>query len=220
MSMFLTENSVYTIMGSMHLSKTIFLIRHGTTEFNQKSLMQGRLDNTINQTGREEVERLAAYLKNEPFDLIFHSPMKRALQTAEIVNSRHQVPLSPVEEFVEIDLGDWEGKPYPETFVKEQDFHHRWLLDPDLPLPGGESFQQVADRVKPGVARILDTDFTTCAIVGHATVNRGILAALLGLSAQPARYFRMKNGAYSKLLIYETTLGRHTIVDSWNRSEF
>lgn len=200
----------------MNLVKTIFLVRHGMTAYNEDDLLQGRIDLPLSEKGKKEAEFLSEALKDVRFDIIFHSPLKRAIQTAEIVNKNHNLELQGIECFSEIDMGDWEGQNYTELIEKNKEFHRAWFKDPEVKIPGGESFIQVYARVKPGVAEILACDYPCILIAGHAAVNRGIMGNLLKMRPGPARLFRMRNGAYSKLLVYENGGDFRTIVDSWN----
>ncbi|MCK4762201.1 MAG: histidine phosphatase family protein [Candidatus Aminicenantes bacterium] len=203
----------------MNLIKTIFLVRHGKTAYNDDDLLQGSIDLPISESGKKEAELLAQELQNEKFDVFFHSPLKRALQTAEIVNKHHKKPFKEIPCFSEIEVGQWEGLNYFDMIANNNEIFLAWLQDPTVEIPGGESLCQVFERVKPGVQEILASPFSHILIAAHAAVNRGILAALLNIKPEPARMFRMKNGAYSKFLVYES--GRHmfTVVESWNNNK-
>jgi broad specificity phosphatase PhoE len=204
----------------MKAEKTIFLVRHGTTAYNQADLLQGQIDNPLNDRGIEECRKLAGALKSEPIDIVFHSPLQRARQTAEILNETHGREFVSIDCFREIDLGDWEGQVFSRVIEENRDFYHQWLADPAMAIPGGESFLQVFQRVKPGVEQILDSPHATVVIVGHATVNRCILAHLLNLDPAPARLFRMRNASYSKLLVYRNPRRRYAVVESWNNTSY
>jgi len=200
----------------MNLKKTLYLVRHGTTTYNEEDLLQGRIDLPLSDRGRKEAALLSETLKHEKIDVIFHSPLKRAKQTAETVNQYHNLGLKEIPCFTEIDMGDWEGLDYYDLIKKNKEFYGTWFLDPERSIPGGESFCQVYARVKPGVEEVLACKGKNIMIAGHAAVNRGILGNLLNMKPQPARLFRMRNAAYSKLLIYEVGEHFRTVVDSWN----
>lgn len=203
----------------MEAAKTIFLVRHGTTEYNEVDLLQGRLDNPLNKRGIKEAELLSVQLRKEKFDVFFHSPLNRTRQTAEILNKFHQLECITMDCFTEIDLGDWEGQKYQQVIEKNRPFYQRWMSDPTIPIPGGESFIEVFERVRPGVEKILNSPFRKILVVGHATVNRGILGNLLGMDPSIAGLFRMKNAAYSKLLVFKNPLRHYVIVESWNNTD-
>lgn len=198
------------------IKKRILLVRHGTTAYNEGDRLQGRIDNPLSEKGRDEVERLAARLKDEPIDAFFTSPLCRALETASIINRHHSRPLTIVDEFSEIDLGDWEGQNY--TMVREQfpAIHQRWISDPDFPVPGGESFSEVCARTRSGLEKALQNGQQNILIAGHASVNRAILANLMELTPAQARVFRTGNAALSRLLLMENDRRRWAVVDFWN----
>lgn len=213
----MTARAGCTIIQPMEaIKKKILLVRHGTTEYNETDRLQGRIDNPLNGKGRGEVERLAARLKNEPIDAIFSSPLKRALETAAIINHGRCRPLTIVSEFSEIDLGDWEGLIYSRVREQFPDIHQRWISDADFPVPGGESFSAVCARTLTGLEKILQSGQQNILITGHASVNRAILGNLLQLSPAQARLFRTGNASLSQLLLMENSRRRWTLVDFWN----
>ena len=64
----------------------IFVMRHGTTVWNEKGITQGRSNNRLSSNGIEMVEQVAKEFKNVNFDVIFCSPLMRTVQTAKIMN--------------------------------------------------------------------------------------------------------------------------------------
>lgn len=198
------------------LVKTIYLVRHGATDYNDQDLFQGVLDNSLSEKGKQESEKLAQRLKDETIDIIFHSPLTRARQTAEIINQYHQVELHQVDGFIEMDMGDWEGLNFFQVVKEQGEIYHRLVSDPDAKIPGGESFDQVFKRVKPGVDKVMAFKEKSILISAHAMVNRAILGHLLGLESIKARKFRMDNCAFSRLLKYRTLEGENIVVDIWN----
>jgi broad specificity phosphatase PhoE len=199
-----------------HLKKTILLVRHGTTAFNETDHLQGLIDNPLSSRGRDEAARLAARLKDVGLDAVFSSPLRRAVETAAIINGFHDLPVTLVPEFSEIDLGEWEGRLYSEVRAQFPEVHQRWLSDPDFPVPGGESFSAVCARTKPGLERILKTDRKHILIIGHASVNRAILGNLLQLDPAAARHFRTGNTGLARLLLMENPPRQWAAVDFWN----
>ncbi len=204
----------------MKLIKEIFLVRHGSTDFNDNDLLQGRIDNKLNDKGIKEVNKLSEELKKNDFEVIFHSPLLRAKQTAEIISEFHNAEFIEIKEFIEIDLGDWEGFKYHEVIEKDIDFHSKWMLNPEIKIPGGESYIDVYERVINGVNKVLKSKYSRILIVAHAAVNRSILAGIMKMNPHTSRYFRMKNAAYSKFLVYENNYDTYAVVESWNNYKF
>jgi broad specificity phosphatase PhoE len=211
-------NGCTIMLITMKIEKTIILVRHASTSHNENSLWQGRSDYSLNEKGRQQAERLSMFLKNEAFEIIFHSPMKRAIQTAEIIGKNHHAEYRVVEGFAEMDVGGFDGKKHQDIFENHPEIYRNWVLDMDTPIPGGESFNDVFERVKPGVEEIMECPGQNILVVGHSMVNRAILGHLLKMNPIPARKFRMDNGAFSKILIYDTPHGKHITVDSWNNT--
>lgn len=88
----------------------IFFIRHGETNWNKDHLFQGKTNIPLNSNGIKQAEKLSNSLKNEKIDIIFSSPLDRALQTANIINEHHHAPIYIDEQILERSLGELEGQ--------------------------------------------------------------------------------------------------------------
>ncbi|WP_156289900.1 histidine phosphatase family protein [Oceanobacillus salinisoli] len=117
---------------------SICFIRHGETDWNAVGRLQGRTDIPLNNKGRKQAKQCGAYLHKQKFDVVITSPLKRAKETAEIINDYLQLPLIEMNEFIERSFGDAEGMTYEERLEKYQDenlpnqeeqavLHHRIL---------------------------------------------------------------------------------------------
>lgn len=99
----------------------IYLTRHGQTEWNVLKKIQGKVDIELNENGKEQAKQIGEKLKNTKIDLIICSPLKRAKETAEIINSYLNVPIIFDERISERSFGEFEGMNI-ETF----DFNDLW----------------------------------------------------------------------------------------------
>lgn len=97
----------------------LILIRHGQTDMNKDQLYYGRLDVPINETGKEQAEDTRKNLVELEidYDKIYSSPMKRAYETAEIVNYKN-LEIEKDDELREMDFGIFEGLSYKEIIKK------------------------------------------------------------------------------------------------------
>ena len=88
----------------------IFIVRHGQTELNKRNLLQGRSDYPLNDIGMRQAEDAASWFKEKGivFDRVYSSPLKRALQTAEILTGG-RAPVIADERLLEMDYGKYEG---------------------------------------------------------------------------------------------------------------
>ena len=88
----------------------IYFVRHGQTNYNKKHLIQGTVNSCLNKTGIEQANNHAENLKEIKFDYIFCSPLKRTIQTAEIINQYHHLPILLDYRLIETYMGDLQGK--------------------------------------------------------------------------------------------------------------
>ena len=87
----------------------LILVRHGETDWNRHGRYQGHADPPLNEAGREQSRELAASLENLELDVIDTSDLRRATETAEIIQSGRDVPVLPERGLREIDVGSWSG---------------------------------------------------------------------------------------------------------------
>ena len=90
----------------------IYVVRHGHTNWNNKKITMGRKDIPLNELGIEEAYNTSKMLEDCTFDLIICSPLKRAKQTASIINKNRNNKIIFDNRIMERNLGDLEGKPY------------------------------------------------------------------------------------------------------------
>ena len=100
---------------------SIYITRHGQTNWNIERRFQGRTDNKLNENGINQAHEVAEKLANEPLDLIICSPLIRAIQTAEIINKKRGIPILFYETLLERDYGELEG-----CYLKDFDFKNIW----------------------------------------------------------------------------------------------
>lgn len=93
------------------------LVRHGETDMNRDNLYFGRLDPPLNDTGRNQAKSCYEVLSNIDYDKIYSSDLKRAYETAEIVNHKN-LPIEVSKEIRELDFGIFEGLTYEEILKK------------------------------------------------------------------------------------------------------
>ena len=151
----------------------LYIIRHGQTELNTRGVLQGRSDYPLNASGVRQAQEAAEKLKGISFDAVYTSPLRRAVQTAEIVAPDCK-PI-PDERLIEMDYGPYEGMslrdPAPEVLHFFRDFAHN-------PAPEGmEPLSQVVERA----AAFLDARCRTdgkLLISTHAIAMKGLLEVL------------------------------------------
>lgn len=178
---------------------TVVLTRHGSTPRSdpEQHLGQG-IDIELSEAGRAAARALAERLGGIAFDRIVSSPLRRATETAALVAGGRQVETDA--RLAEMDYGTWEGLTYEEINARDPEYRRRWEGDPAaLACPGGESGNDVADRVRSILADALaridargrgaEPEGGQVLVVAHSTLNRILLAIVLGV---PGRDYRRR----------------------------
>ena len=89
---------------------TIYLTRHGETEWNEKKLIQGHTDIPLNTKGKEQAKLLGKQLKDIDFDVVFSSDLLRAANSAEIIIKEKEMTVIKIKALRERFFGRFEGK--------------------------------------------------------------------------------------------------------------
>lgn len=170
---------------------TIYLVRHGETDWNLKRLIQGQTDNPLNQTGIKQAEDLRTRLGNIKFDAFFSSDLMRAKQTAEIVALNHKLIVQTTKALRERRYGNFEG----EGFQKLNEFYDQIEeVMKNGKVTQEEMYKQKGMETDEEVAARLMTFFRETAVAnpgkiifmgGHGGAMRIILSKLSGKVYRP-----------------------------------
>jgi broad specificity phosphatase PhoE len=162
--------------------RVVLLLRHGDSRQDQLKRYVGHTDTVLNERGRVQAERLRQELTEFPFSGFYCSTLQRSLETARIVAGKRSDDVIPLPHLREIFMGLWDGQPMEEVRSSFPEEYRRRGEDPALhAAPGGESFTDLQRRVIPAFDDILRDSEGPILIVGHAGVNRVLLAHLLGM---------------------------------------
>ncbi|MBR0794782.1 histidine phosphatase family protein [Bradyrhizobium jicamae] len=99
-------------------SRSFLCLRHGTTDWNRQGRFQGRTDNLLNTDGIAQARAAASRLAGVPVGVIVASPLRRAVQTAEIVGAALSLPVAIDAGIIECDFGSLEGQSIRDTMRK------------------------------------------------------------------------------------------------------
>ena len=162
------------------MKTTLLLIRHGQTPWNTLGKVQGCTNINLAKEGKEQAILLKNQLKGQ-FDVIYTSPLRRALETAQII--AEPTALSPIiiEDLKEINFGTWEGMTFPQIKEQYPEAFYNWQTDKLIgPLLDGEgSIKNVSLRAKNCISHLVQQhEGKTIAVVSHGGY---IKAALIGL---------------------------------------
>jgi broad specificity phosphatase PhoE len=124
---------------------TILLARHGETDWNREGRFQGHADPPLNETGRAQAAELAAELEGVELAAVYSSPLRRAVETAEVVAAEHGLEPVAVDALREVDVGSWQGLTREEIEAGFPEQFARWL-DYDQGWEDGESYEGMGRR--------------------------------------------------------------------------
>ena len=167
--------------------RTIYLIRHGQTEWNLEKRLQGSKDSPLTERGRRQAEAVSSSLKGDPPALLFASPLGRAKKTAEILAKGYGMTVTVDGRLVELSAGLAEGLTFSDIDARWPDLRARRDRDKwHVPWPDGECYRDVDARLAAFVNETLapvlqEPDAGPIGIVGHETMNMILLGRLLDL---------------------------------------
>lgn len=122
----------------------VFHVEHGETDNDSKHLASGLTDPPLNSRGKSQAKASAMKLKDKGIAKIYHSPLKRAAETAHIIAGHLGVKAEPREDLKPLHIGNLAGK--PESTVKG--YLEFFAKRPQLALPKGEKFGEWYNRIK------------------------------------------------------------------------
>lgn len=159
---------------------TIYLTRHGETEWNIAQKLQGWLDSPLTEKGKRNARELGARLKDIEFQTVYSSPSERSLCTARLMMQGRTCPFVIEEDLKEIHFGDWEGQNrqvvsenYPQAYFNFWNAPHLYTSET------GENFFQLKRRVLALLEELKSRHETgNVLIVTHTVVIKLLLASV------------------------------------------
>ncbi len=182
---------------------TLYLIRHGETDFNATGRIQGWLDVPLNALGEEQAALVAERFRNKPVAALYSSSLLRALQTAQAIAQVCGVAPQPDPRLREYNMGDWSGLTGEEVAammsVTVSNFHEQWAQR-ELAIPNGETAEEVRHRVRDFLRDLLHKHADGNVIaVSHGGTLGALLSEVLGLPISRRHPFRFYNTSITKL---------------------
>jgi broad specificity phosphatase PhoE len=149
----------------------LYLIRHGENKANlTKEFSYKKVDYPLTEKGILQAEQTAEYIKNIGFNCIYSSPMKRAIETASIIEKQINKPICILEQFREVNVGNLEDlPPTKENWSVFLNIVDQWIIGRhEISFPDGENCTELSNRFIHGMKEIIDnkTDGNIL-VVGH-----------------------------------------------------
>ena len=194
----------------------VLAIRHGETDWNADSRIQGQIDIGLNDIGRWQADRMAQSLAGEAFDALYSSDLSRARATAEALAGVAGVAVRPDAGLRERGFGVFEGRSYREIEQELPEQAARWRRrEPDFGAEGGETLAGFYDRAIASATRLAaQHPGQSIVLVTHGGVLDCLYRAATRIALQAPRTWTLGNTSLNRLLYTE---GGFTLV-GWGDS--
>jgi broad specificity phosphatase PhoE len=160
----------------------LILARHGETVWNVEKIYRGRTDVNLDEVGIKQAELLGKYLSNWGLEAVYSSPLRRALDMANIIDRYQKIGVHIAEGLIDFDYGEWQSLPEQEVKRLYPALHNEWHSNPHkVKMPGGESLEDVRRRATKVVNDVFSKYQGSVVLVAHRVVNKVLICSLLGL---------------------------------------
>ena len=156
---------------------TIYLTRHGLTEWNVNRRMQGWGNGELTEKGVNDAKALGKRLANVPIDKVYSSSSKRAYETAQYIIGDREISLIQMDDLREMNFGDWDGRIREEVEAEyPEDFKIFWETPHLYDRNSGETFEHVRKRAIRALEHIIEENKEgTVLIVTHSIFLRVLM---------------------------------------------
>jgi alpha-ribazole phosphatase len=151
----------------------LILVRHGRTAANAAGLLQGRLDQPLDEVGEQQAAAVASHVRDVVggrIDQVITSPLLRARQTAEAFD----MPSTVDERWLELSYGVYEGVPHADV---PSEVWTKWRVDPDFVPEGGEALSALDRRVRDACDSLVEAATArNVVVVSHVSPMKSAVA--------------------------------------------
>ena len=193
---------------------TLLLVRHGVTPHTAAKKFSGGLGSSnpgLSDEGRAQIRTTADWLAPiaEGVDTVVASPVRRTMESAELIAERLGRTVEVEPGFAEMEFGRWDGLTLAEVAERDQAGLDAWLGSMDTAPPGGESFRQVQERVLAGLDRILEAHAgRTVVVVSHVTPIKTLVAQALTAPLESVLRMELSPASVTVLSFYPEVDGQ------------
>jgi broad specificity phosphatase PhoE len=161
----------------------LHLVRHGETNFNRESRVQGQFDSILNDTGRLQAQSLRPTIEGLGITSVYSSSNLRARQTTEILNANLALPVAEIDDLREIYMGPWQQRLWSEFRESDPTQFENFMSRPDrFYVEGAERFCELQDRGVQSIEQIISNESSgEVLVVSHGGILKAILAHYLGM---------------------------------------
>ena len=186
----------------------LLIVRHGRTVANAGGLLQGRVDNPLDDRGRQQAKQISAALG--PIDVVVSSPLQRARETAGPLG----LPVRIDERWIELDYGEWDELPTTEVSA---DQWTQWRNDPMFAPPGGESLAELDRRVVEACDDLVgEATELNVAVFTHVSPIKSAISWALGVNDPISWRLHVGQAQISRILIRDGRPVLNSFNETWH----
>lgn len=188
------------------MTRTLYFIRHGQTEWNAERRMQGQWESDLTALGHEQAKQTAAAVAELGVDAIYASPLRRTRASVKPLCDLTGRPSTFDNRLKEWSAGDWSGNLYTDIVTRWPEEWAAWRNDMwGYRPPNAENFADLKKRGAAFLNDVLATTDSRIAIVSHGFITRAMIAHLLELSPEHALGLETANDSF--FCLYQQTSG-------------
>jgi ribonuclease H / adenosylcobalamin/alpha-ribazole phosphatase len=202
---------------------TLVLVRHGVTAHTAAKKFSGGLASSnpgLSDEGRDQIRATADWLAPiaEGVDAVVASPVRRTLESAEIIAETLSKTVDVEPGFAEMEFGRWDGLTMAEVAERDQPGLEAWFGALETAPHGGESFRQVEERVHSGLDRLLEGHpGRTVVVVSHVNPIKMLVARALDAPLESVFRMELSPASVSVVSFFPEVDGRsHASVRLYN----
>lgn len=181
------------------------LIRHATNHTVDKRFAGRSAGIHLNEEGQKQAQKLADRLTGITIDAIYSSPLERAVETAGPIAAVHKLETNILEDFLEIDTGEWTNRSF-EEMANDNQFQLFNSFRSCTRIPGGESMLEAQARMISGLEKLRSHhQQATVAVIGHADLIKAAVAYYAGIHLDMFQRLEISPASVSIIDIYDVT---------------
>lgn len=190
----------------------VYLVRHGETQWNAERRIQGQSDSPLTAKGEQQAMQVGERARSLGITHIISSDLGRTKRTAEIIAQACGCDITFDSRLRELDMGVLEKRQI-DSLTEEEEGWRRQLVNgtQDGRIPGGESMQELSDRVHAALASCLELpQGSRPLLVSHGIALGCLVSTILGLPAWAERRF-----TFAQLLYFPHRLPGKSVAGVW-----
>jgi len=174
---------MFLLIKKVNMKKTLYIFRHGQSEWNKLKKIQGSVDSPLTSLGVQQAKRIPAHLKDKNIGIIYSSHLKRAWKTGEVVAKELGIEIIENKDLREICGGAIEGKTIKEASEKfKEKYDVEWMSsDPeydDMKFPNGESKRESRQRMVNTISKLsMESIHNIIGFASHSFTIRQLIIA-------------------------------------------